>query len=58
MSASPASSRLDVDALLAALPARIDHVPRRIAARTPDHPALIEDARRLTYAQLVAAIAS
>ncbi|WP_414442925.1 class I adenylate-forming enzyme family protein [Burkholderia sp. 22PA0106] len=54
--ASPATSRLDVDALLAALPARIDHVPRRIAARTPDHPALIEDARRFTYAQLVAAI--
>lgn len=56
---SPSSSppaQLDTEALLAALPARIAELPRRIAARTPEHPALIEDARRLSYAELVTAI--
>ncbi|MEX3630202.1 MAG: AMP-binding protein [Burkholderia sp.] len=53
---SPSPAPLDTEALLAALPARIADLPRRIAARTPEHPALIEDARRLSYAELVAAI--
>jgi acyl-CoA synthetase (AMP-forming)/AMP-acid ligase II len=38
--------------LLASLPARIGGIPARAAARDPQHVALIEDARRLTYAQL------
>ncbi|NIF99596.1 AMP-binding protein, partial [Burkholderia sp. Ax-1720] len=53
---SPPTAPLDTEALLAALPARIAELPRRIAARTPEHPALIEDARRLSYAELVTAI--
>ncbi len=54
---SPApASHLDIDALLAALPARITDVPRRAAARAPRQPALIEDGRRLDYGQLVEAI--
>jgi acyl-CoA synthetase (AMP-forming)/AMP-acid ligase II len=36
-----------------ALPARICAIPRAIAARTPDAPALIEAGRRCTYAELV-----
>ncbi|MGN4072671.1 AMP-binding protein, partial [Burkholderia gladioli] len=52
----PPPAPLDTKALLAALPARIAELPRRIAARTPEHPALIEDARRLSYAELVTAI--
>ncbi|AOJ12012.1 class I adenylate-forming enzyme family protein [Burkholderia mayonis] len=47
---------IDVDALIAALPSRIAALPARIAERMPDHVALIEDARRLTYAQLAHAI--
>ena len=31
---------MDVRALLAGLPARIDAIPRKVAARTPDAPAL------------------
>ncbi|KFG97518.1 AMP-binding protein [Burkholderia paludis] len=50
------SEPLDVDALLAALPRRISDVPARQAARAPAHPALIEDARRLSYGDLSHAI--
>ncbi|WP_436967629.1 class I adenylate-forming enzyme family protein [Burkholderia glumae] len=56
MSLSPPAPGLDVAALLAALPERITAIPARIAARQPDHPALVEDARRLNYRQLAAAI--
>ncbi|MCX4161152.1 MULTISPECIES: class I adenylate-forming enzyme family protein [Paraburkholderia] len=49
-------SAIDVPALLAALPARIAELPARAAARQPEHPALIEDARSLTYAQFALAI--
>jgi acyl-CoA synthetase (AMP-forming)/AMP-acid ligase II len=47
---------IDVDALLAGLPARIDAIPRAVASRTPDAPALIEAGRTLGYRQLVEAI--
>jgi long-chain acyl-CoA synthetase len=51
---------IDVQALLAALPARIDAIPRAAAARTPDAPALregtAEDGRTLSYAALVGEI--
>ena len=51
---------IDLQALLAALPARIDAIPRTAAARTPDAPALIEgnaeDGRTLSYAALVGQI--
>ncbi|RQS75062.1 AMP-binding protein [Burkholderia sp. Bp8963] len=47
---------LDVDALLAALPGRIADVPAHWAARAPDHPALIEDARGLSYRDLSQAV--
>lgn len=51
---------IDLQALLAALPARIDAIPRTVAARTPDAPALIEgnaeDGRTLSYAALVGEI--
>ena len=50
------SEPLDVDALLAALPRRIADVPARRAAQAPAHPALIEDARRLSYGDLSRAI--
>ncbi|KUZ62631.1 AMP-binding protein [Burkholderia ubonensis] len=50
------SAPLDVDALLAALPGRIADVPAHWAARAPDRPALIEDARRLSYRELSEAI--
>lgn len=46
----------DVAALLAALPARIADVPALRAAQAPTHPALIEDARRLSYAELAEAV--
>ncbi|MFC0698601.1 class I adenylate-forming enzyme family protein [Paraburkholderia humisilvae] len=41
--------------MLASLPVRISGIPALGAARRPQHLALIEDARRLTYAQLAAA---
>ncbi|POM18763.1 putative crotonobetaine/carnitine-CoA ligase [Burkholderia cepacia] len=50
------SEPLDVDALLAALPRRIADVPARRAAQAPGHPALIEDARRLSYGDLSQAV--
>ncbi len=50
----PAS--IDVGALLASLPARISRIVAASAARDPGHTALIEDARRLTYAQLARAV--
>jgi acyl-CoA synthetase (AMP-forming)/AMP-acid ligase II len=43
----------DVEALLAGLPARIDAIPRTVASRTPDAPALVEDGRAISYRQLV-----
>ncbi|WP_175730365.1 class I adenylate-forming enzyme family protein [Burkholderia ambifaria] len=55
---SPArsSAPLDVAALLAALPGRIADVPARWAAHAPAHPALIEDARHLSYGELAHAV--
>ncbi|HDR8861383.1 TPA: AMP-binding protein [Burkholderia territorii] len=50
------SAPLDVAALLAALPGRIADVPARWAEQAPAHPALIEDARRLSYGQLARAV--
>ncbi|MGS0893715.1 class I adenylate-forming enzyme family protein [Burkholderia stagnalis] len=50
------SAPLDVDALLAALPRRIADVPARWGALAPDRPALIEDARRLSYGELSRAV--
>ncbi|MCA8203570.1 AMP-binding protein [Burkholderia sp. AU33545] len=50
------SAPLDVPALLAALPGRIADVPARWAAQAPAHPALIEDARRLSYGELSRAV--
>jgi acyl-CoA synthetase (AMP-forming)/AMP-acid ligase II len=47
---------IDVPALLASLPGRIDAIPRRVAAQTPHAPALHEAGRTLTYAGLVARI--
>ena len=51
---------IDVQVLLAALPARIDAIPRAAAARTPDAPALCEGkaeaGRTLSYAALVAEV--
>ncbi|MFL9963961.1 AMP-binding protein [Paraburkholderia sediminicola] len=49
-------SSIDLPALLAALPARIAEIPALAAARDPRHVALIEDARRLTSAQLLQAV--
>jgi long-chain acyl-CoA synthetase len=43
---------IDAAGLLAALPARIDAIVRRHAAATPDAPALREDGRTLSYAEL------
>jgi long-chain acyl-CoA synthetase len=43
---------MDVEALLAALPARIDAIVRRHATATPDAPALREEGRMLTYGAL------
>ncbi|WP_144162966.1 class I adenylate-forming enzyme family protein [Paraburkholderia sp. BCC1885] len=53
---SPARSAIDVPRLLAALPRRISEIPALAAARDPQHVALIEDARRLTNAQLLEAV--
>jgi acyl-CoA synthetase (AMP-forming)/AMP-acid ligase II len=44
---------IDVPALLASLPGRIDAIPRRVAAQTPHAAALHEAGRTLTYAGLV-----
>ncbi|MBU6491959.1 MAG: AMP-binding protein [Burkholderiales bacterium] len=46
----------DISALLAALPANIGQLAHRIAAVAPERPALREDDRQLTYAQLAAAV--
>ena len=54
--ASSTRSTIDIPALLAALPARIAEIPALAAARDPQHIALIEDARRLTSAQLLQAV--
>jgi acyl-CoA synthetase (AMP-forming)/AMP-acid ligase II len=43
---------IDVEGLLAALPARIDAIVRRHAASTPDAPALREDGRAISYREL------
>ncbi len=50
------TSGLDLPALLAALPSRIAALPSLAAQRDPHRPALIEDARTLTYAQLAHAV--
>lgn len=47
---------IDVPALLASLPARIDAIPREAAARAPDAPALREAGRSISYVQLVAEV--
>ena len=46
----------DVHSLLAALPERIDAIPRRIAARSPHAPALCEAGATVDYGGLVAMI--
>lgn len=46
----------DAVRLLATLPARIQHLPARIAGHSPHHLALIDDDRRLTYAELAQAV--
>ena len=51
-----ATPPIDVDQLLAGLPARIDAIPRLAAARTPDAPALVDGGRTLSYGALVATI--
>jgi len=43
---------MDIPALLASLPARLSAIPAHWAARTPEAPALHEDGRHWTYAQL------
>jgi long-chain acyl-CoA synthetase len=53
---SPARSAIDIPTLLAALPQRIAGIPALAAARDPQHLAVIEDARRLTSAQLLEAV--
>jgi long-chain acyl-CoA synthetase len=53
---SPAHNAIHVPSLLAALPRRIAEIPALAAARDPQHVALIEDARRLTSAQLLEAV--
>ncbi|CAB3756100.1 Long-chain-fatty-acid--CoA ligase [Paraburkholderia solisilvae] len=52
---APAHTAVGAAAWLASLPARIGGIPTRGAARDPQHLALIEDARRLTYGQLAGA---
>lgn len=49
-------STIDVPALLAALPARIDAIVRAVAARAPDAPALLDAGRTLSYRDLVALV--
>lgn len=49
-------THIDVEALLAALPARIDAIVRRHARTAPDAPALREDGRTLGYRELENAI--
>jgi len=49
---SPAATAVDADVLFAALPARIADIPAYSALRDPQQIAPVEDARRLTYAQL------
>ena len=44
---------IEIPALLAALPHRIDAIPRDSAARAPDAPALVDAGRTLTYRDLV-----
>jgi acyl-CoA synthetase (AMP-forming)/AMP-acid ligase II len=46
----------DAAQLLAALPARIDAIPRSAAARTPDAPALVDAGHVVSYRALVDAI--
>jgi len=53
---SPCRPTIDIAALLAALPDRISDLPTLAAARDPQHVALIEEARRLTNAELVNAV--
>lgn len=47
---------IDTAALLAALPSRIDAIPRAAAARVPEAPALVEDGHTIGYGALVAMI--
>ena len=54
--ASSTRPTIDIPTLLAELPARIAEIPALAAARDPQHIALIEDARRLTSAQLLQAV--
>ncbi|WP_087739462.1 class I adenylate-forming enzyme family protein [Paraburkholderia piptadeniae] len=54
--AGDVAQSVDAAALLASLPARIADIPALIAARDPQHAALIEDERRLTRAQLALAV--
>ena len=53
---SSARSPIPTPDLLAALPQRIAEIPALAAARDPQHVSLIEDARRLTNAQLLEAV--
>jgi acyl-CoA synthetase (AMP-forming)/AMP-acid ligase II len=46
------TATIDIPSLLAALPARIDAIPRANAARTPDAPALVDAGRTLTCRDL------
>ncbi|HEY1997743.1 class I adenylate-forming enzyme family protein [Paraburkholderia sp.] len=52
----PGRQAIEIPALLAALPQRISEIPALMAARDPQHIALIEDARCLTSAQLLCAV--
>lgn len=47
---------IDVEALLASLPARISDIPAALAARAPHHVLLIEDGREMTALDLFKAI--
>ncbi|MEO7497210.1 MAG: AMP-binding protein [Massilia sp.] len=47
---------MDIHAILAALPARISDIPRRLAAQTPHAPALREDGHDVSYAGLAALV--
>lgn len=50
------AAMIDIPALLAALPARIDAIVRSAASRTPDAPALVDAGRTLTYRDLAALV--